>query len=145
MTRTLPVGKTRFLTPYRIGVSVLLAIAAAAMYVAFVSAKEPSPSISNPQIVVDFGPAENSIALRQSRIYAKLQPGFVGSLIVGGIEIPEAQADHLEGSNSVGFTPGAGTVTGELNPGRNCATVAFWRPEATRASAQSFNWCWRVH
>ena len=145
MIRTLPAGKTRLITPYRIGVSLVLAIAAAAMYVAFVSSKDPEPRRANPQAIVAFEPAEDTIALRQSRIFVKLQPGYVASLIIEGVEIPEAQLDHLEGSNSVGYTPGEGTVTGEFKPGEQCATVAYWRPEATRASAESHTWCWRVH
>lgn len=145
MIRQLPVGKTRLVTPYRIGVSVLLAAAFAALYVGFNSAKDPAPTESRSTSVLSFSPGEGETALRQSRIYAELKPGYVGVLVVDGIEIPEDQLEHLEGSNFVGYTPGEGTETGELKPGPRCATVVFWEPAAGRGTADTFRWCWQVH
>ena len=133
------------ITPYRVVVSLLLAVAAAALYIAFLSAKEPEPSIERPSEVVAYSPAENSTVLRQSRIVAQLKPTLIGVLQIDGVEIPEDQLDHLEGVNYVGYTPRADTETGELTPGRHCATVLFWTPEAGRTTANSFNWCWQVH
>jgi hypothetical protein len=69
----------------------------------------------------------------------------VGILVIDGIEIPEDQLEHLEGSNFVGFTPREGTEISELTPGRRCANVVFWEPERGRATADSFRWCWQVH
>lgn len=145
MTRTLPAGKTRFVTPYRVGVSLLLAAACAALYIAATSAKDPEPTIVNANKVVSVSPTEGSTALRQSRIVAQLKSGYVGVLIVDGREIPEDQLDHLEGSSFVGYTPGAGTETGTLEPGPRCASVVFWKTELTRATAETFRWCWTVH
>jgi hypothetical protein len=141
---SLPSGKSPVVTRYRVLVSVLLAAAAAAMYVAFVSAKSPEPSIINAQNVVAVRPEINGNALRQTRIYAKLKAGYVGSLVVNGVEIPADQVDHLEGSNTVGFNPGPGTATGALKAGQNCALVFYWHPEESRATAQSYKWCWKV-
>jgi hypothetical protein len=144
-TRSLPSGKSRLVTRYRVIVSLLLALAAAAMYVAFISAKEPEPNITNSLNVVAVRPDINTTAVsRQTRIYAKLKSGFVGSLVVNGTEIPAEQVDHLEGSNTVGFTPGPGTAVGPLKPGQNCALVFYWHPEESRATAESFKWCWKV-
>jgi hypothetical protein len=145
MIRELPAGKTRLVTPYRIGVSVLLAGAFAALYVAFVSAKDPEPSTTQPAAVVSFEPADGSTVLRQSRIVAQLRSGLVGVLVVDGTEIPEDQLEHLEGSNWVGFTPGPGTEIGALKPGQRCATVVYWEPAAGRRTAERFRWCWQVH
>lgn len=145
-TASLPPGKSRLVTPYRIVVSLLLAFAVAAMYVAFVSAKEPEPDITNSQNVIDVRPNVNQTAvLRQTRIFAKLRPGYVGSLVVEGVEIPADQLDHLEGVDTVGFTPGQNTATGPLRPGRRCATVFYWRGTESRANAQSYKWCWQVN
>ena len=138
-------GKTRLVTPYRIGVSVVLAGAFAAMYVALISAKEPEPKDSQPAGVVSFAPAEGSTVLRQSRIVAELRPGLVGVLVIDGVEIPEDQLEHLEGSNWVGFTPGSGTETGALKPGSRCAVVVYWPVEESRSVADQFRWCWNVH
>ena len=145
MISELPGGKTRLITPYRIGVSIVLAAAFAAIYVGFISAQDPEPTIARPSNVVSFSPGEGETALRQSRIHAELKPGYVGILVIDGIEIPEDQLEHLEGSNHVGFTPGEGTDIEELKPGRRCATVVFWEPELGRATAESFGWCWQVH
>jgi hypothetical protein len=143
-TASLPPGKSRLITPYRIIVSLLLAGAAAAMYVAFLSFQDPQPNIVNAQYVVSVRPEANSITLRQTRIYAKLKSGYVGSLVVNGVEIPAEQVDHLEGANTVGFIPGPTTAIGTLKAGQNCALVFYWKAEESRANAQSYKWCWRV-
>jgi hypothetical protein len=149
MTVSLPVGKKRFITPYRVGVSVLLAAAAAALYIGFVSSvdhKTESASVK-PALVNAVQPEPDSSAvLRQTRIFARLQPGYTGALIVDGIEIPDDQVDHLEGVNTLGYTPGPGTETGALKPGPRCATVVYWPVGRTRASSSdSYRWCWQVH
>jgi hypothetical protein len=137
--------KGPLVTPYRIGVSVLLAAAVAAMYIAFISAKDPEPTLINTQSVVSVSPEKDSTVLRQSRIVAELKPGYIGVLVIDGVEIPEDQLDHLEGSSTVGYVPGPGTETGALKPGRRCATVVFWKTELSRATAERFSWCWTVH
>ena len=142
---SLPAGKTRFITPYRVIVSLLLAGAIAALYVGFASFQDPEPNITNSRVVLDVLPALNTTALpRQTRIFAKLKPGYVGSLVVNGTEIPADQVDHLEGSNTVGFLPGPKTAAGALKAGKNCALVFFWKPELSRATAESYEWCWTV-
>jgi hypothetical protein len=142
--QSLPSGKSPLVTPYRVVVSVLLAFAVAAMYVAFTSFQDPQPDIINAQNVVAVRPEIGGTALRQTRIYAKLKPGFVGSLVVNGVEIPADEVDHLEGANTVGFLPGPGTSTGALEAGENCALVFYWPAEESRATAQSYKWCWKV-
>jgi hypothetical protein len=143
--QSLPGGKSPLVTPYRVIVSVLLAFAVGALYVGFTSFQDPEPDITNSKNVVDVKPDLNTTAVqRQTRIYAKLKDGFVGSLVVNGVEIPADQVDHLEGANTVGFIPGPGTATGALKPGENCALVFYWRPEESRATAQSYKWCWQV-
>ncbi|HVV37031.1 MAG TPA: hypothetical protein VHC63_10550 [Acidimicrobiales bacterium] len=142
---SLPGGKSPRVTPYRIVVSLLLALAAATMYIAFVSSKSPEPDITNSLNVLDVRPAANSTVLRQTRIFAKLKTGFVGSLIVEGIEIPADQVDHLEGVNTVGFTPGPNTATGALRPGHRCAVVFYWKADESRVNAQQYRWCWEAH
>jgi hypothetical protein len=145
MNPSLPAGKKRFVTRYGIVVSLLLAAAAAALYIGVVSSVDHKTEITNSQNVVAVRPADGDSALRQARIFAELKSGFTGILIVDGIEIPEDQLDRLEGINTVGFTPGAGTEISELTPGRRCATVVYWLVEGTRADAESYQWCWQVH
>ncbi len=145
MTQSLPAGKTRLVTRYRAVVSLLLALAVAVLYIGVVSSVDRKTEITNSQNVVAVLPQSDSAVLRQTRIFAELKPGYTGILIVDGIEIPEDQLDRLEGINTVGFTPGAGTEIVELTPGRRCATVVYWRVEASRSNAESYEWCWQVH
>ncbi|MEY2425868.1 MAG: hypothetical protein QOI61_1440 [Actinomycetota bacterium] len=144
-TKSLPAGKNPLVTPYRVAVSLLLAAAAAALYIGVVSSVDHKTEITNSQNVLDVRPAANDTALRQARIFAKLKAGYTGILIVDGVEIPEDQLDRLEGIDTVGFTPGSGTEIGALKPGRRCATVVYWSVEASRSSAESYEWCWQVH
>ncbi|MBA2608212.1 MAG: hypothetical protein H0U92_04705 [Actinobacteria bacterium] len=145
-TQALPAGKKRFITPYRIGVSVLLAIAAAILYVGVTSAADPEPTeVPDPRIT-SVQPAPDELALRQDRIFAQLANDYTGVLIVDGTEIPDDQIDRSEGLNTVAFTPGKGTETGRLDAGERCATVVFWSVNSTReAGADSYKWCWQVH
>lgn len=138
----------KFITPYRVGVSVLLAAAFAMLYVGFTSFADPDPqeATQRDQRVETVKPDPGGTALRQSLIFAKLAPNFTGILVVDGKEIPEDQLDHSEGLDTVAFTPGPGTETGELTPGKRCATVVYWPATSTReASSQNYSWCWQVH
>ena len=146
MTQALPPGKTRFVTPYRVGVSVLLAIAAAVMYVGVTSAADPKPRTLPDARVLVVKPAADELALRQDRIFVQLAKGYTGALVVDGTEIPDDQLDHSEGVETVAYTPGQGTEIESLKPGQRCATVVFWPSGSTReASSSSYKWCWQVH
>lgn len=137
----------KFITPYRIGVSVLLSLALAIMYVGFTSSVDRTPEDSaRDQRVESVEPVADGTALRQSRIFAQLAANYTGILIVDGTEIPEDQLDRREGLNTVSYTPGPGTETGALKPGQRCAVVVYWPASSTRAvSSQSYRWCWQVH
>lgn len=137
----------RLVTPYRVVVSVLISAAVAMILVGFISSVDPSEeSTARDQRVVQVLPEPNDAALRQSRIFARLADNYSGVLVVDGYEIPDDQIDRSEGANTVAYTPGEGTETGELKPGQRCATVIFWPDASTRAaSAQRYTWCWQVH
>jgi len=146
MTQALPAGTRRIVTPYRVGVSVLLAIAAALLYVGVASSTDPEPVEVPDGRVTSVSPQPDELALRQARIFAVLDTGHTGVLIVDGIEIPEDQIDRTEGLNVVAFTPGEDKEIDRLKPGVRCATVVFWPLTSTReASAASYNWCWNSH
>ena len=136
----------KFITPYRVVVSVLLAAAFAILYVGVNAAKDPEPSNSRDQRIVNLSPAPDEFALRQDRIFVELDPAYTGILVVDGTEIPEDQLDHREGLNTVGYTPGKGTETGALKPGPRCAVVVYWPSASTRErDSDSYRWCWTVH
>lgn len=139
--------KRQLITPYRVIVSVLLASAAAMLYVGFVSSVDRTPEDTlRDQRVVTVEPAADGSALRQSRIFVQLADNYTGVLVIDGREIPEDQLDRREGLNTVGFTPGPGLEIDELNPGERCAVVVYWPASSTReASSTSYRWCWQVH
>lgn len=146
MIHELPAGKKRIVTRYRVGVSILLAIAAAVMYVGLTSAADPKPREVPDRRVTTVKPAPDELALRQDRIFVQLAAGYTGVLVVDGSEIPEDQIDHSEGLNTVAFTPGKGVEGGVLEAGKRCATVVFWALTSTReAGSDSYQWCWQVH
>jgi hypothetical protein len=136
----------KFITPYRIVVTMLLALAGAVLLIGLNAYKEPEPPNSRDQRIVNVSPAPDELALRQDRIFAELANNYTGILIVDGREIPEDQIDHSEGLNTVGYTPGPGTETGALKPGQRCAIVVYWPQTSTReAASNSYKWCWGVH
>ena len=145
-TPSLPPGKRRFVTRYRVIVSVLLAGAAAALYVGFTSSVDHKSEPTAAGAVSSVKPTSDSNALRQDRIVAALQPSYTGVLIVDGTRIPEDQTDYREGLNVVAYTPGPGTATGLLPPGRRCAIISYWLARGqTEADAQNYEWCWNVN
>ncbi len=147
MIQSLPAGKKRFITRYRVGVSVLLAAAAAIMYVGFTNSVDRKTEETQPnQFVTSVQPAPNELALRQARVVARLGDDYTGVLIIDNQEIPKDQLEFLEGLSTVAYTPGEGKEIDELVPGRRCATVVYWPLISTReASAESYKWCWTVH
>ena len=137
----------RLITPYRVFVSLALALAIAMLYVGFVTSVDRTPeSSARDQRVVTVEPIADGTALRQSRIFVQLAENYTGILVIDGYEIPEDQLDRREGLNTVAFAPGPGTETGALKPGQRCAVVVYWPASSSReVSSQSYKWCWQVH
>jgi hypothetical protein len=146
MTQALPAGKRRLITRYRVIVSVVLAAAAAALYVGVTQSVDHTTETERTTFVARVEPGPGETALRQARIVAVLQDGYTGVLIVDGLEIPEDQLDRREGLNIVAFTPGKGAEGGILEPGDRCATIVYWNTNSSReADARDYKWCWKVH
>ncbi|HVE93310.1 MAG TPA: hypothetical protein VNB24_00210 [Acidimicrobiales bacterium] len=140
-----PRPRSPLFTPYRVVVSMLLAAAAAGIITAVtMSVDEETVGIPDTRVVL-VRPEPNSNALRQERIFARVADTYTGVLEVDGVEIPEDQLDRREGLSAIGFTPGPGTETGALDPGRRCARVIFWPIASTRAESASHQWCWEVN
>ncbi len=62
-------------------------------------------------------PRNGAEVLRQSELGIDLAPGYEGTLVVNGVEMPTAQLRLVPEQNQVFFTPGEGKVIDEL-PGR---------------------------
>ena len=91
-------------------------------------------------------PESGDLDLRQARIGVDLAPTYEGALQVDGVEIPDDELQRVPGLNQIFFTPGPGTTTGALAPGRHNATVVYWPVGQTReAAGQRLTWSFNVH
>jgi hypothetical protein len=128
-------------TPYRVGVTVVLAVAALLTVVGFQSDHTVSRAeacASGP--IVRLVPCPNDSDLRQGLIGAELSSGYDTALIVDTTEIPQDQL-RTGGANQVFFQPGPGTETGALAPGPHGATIVYWPVSGTREhDAKEFSW-----
>jgi hypothetical protein len=103
------------------------------------------PPVYKDPAVQQLFPNPGDLVLRQSRIGATLAPSYTGSLVVDGIPIPDDQSQRVAGLNQIFFTPGPGTVTGALSPGRHCAAVNLWLITQSPRQGRSLGWCFGVH
>lgn len=142
-----PLGKERKKDPLvtlpRMVMSVLLAFALAAMYVAFTEHDDsPNPRL-RPQAIRAVSPLPASLQLRQTEIFVELAPEFTGALTVNGIPVPDDQLDVIRGLNRYAFTPGQGKEIEALPPGRACAVVDYTSVDPS-APGGSYRWCFNV-
>ena len=134
----------RLLTPRRVVSSLLLALAAAGMYTAFILHDDtPNPRL-RPSAVRTVSPEPASLQLRQTEIFVELEPAYRGALSVNGTVIPDDQLDVIDGLNRYSFTPGEGREIDELPPGRTCAEVSFQLVTDPDAEPGRYRWCFNV-
>ena len=98
-----------------------LAVAAGAMALAIAPdqhrRRRPGAVASRPDVVERLIPPNGARELRQSELGIDLAPGYEGTLVVNGIEIPDDQLRHVPAQNQVFFTPGEGKAIEELDGG----------------------------
>lgn len=92
-------------------------------------------------------PEPGTLALRQSDIGFVLDPLYVGRLEIDGRAIPDDQIRFQIGVNLYVYTPGPGTETGALAPGKHRATAVFWKKGKPEEQSQvdRFSWTFEVH
>lgn len=135
---------------YKLFVAVALLTAAAAMATAIhlTNTKDADPVTVTgaPTVVQQLIPANGSSELRQSELGIDLAPGYEGTLIVNGIEIPAKQLRIVEAQNQVFFTPGPGKVIEELEGGQTCVVALVWKSSDGRGTSEdkTFRWCFGV-
>ncbi len=135
---------SRLFTTRRVVSSVLLAVAFAGMYMAFILHDDtPNPKL-RPSAVRTVSPEPASLQLRQTEIFVELQPAYRGTLAVNGTTIPDDQLDVIVGLNRYSFTPGEGREISELPPGRTCAVVTYELVTDVNAEPGSYRWCFNV-
>ncbi len=141
---TAPAAGPRLFTPRRLVSSVLLAVAFVGLYMAFILHDDsPNPKL-RPQAVRTVSPDPGTLQLRQTEIFAELQPAYRGTLSVNGTVIPDDQLDVIDGLNRISFTPGEGRELEELPPGRTCAEVSFEQITDPDVEPGRYRWCFNV-
>ena len=127
----------RAVTPYRIVVSILLAAAVVGVGWAFTAHNEKDDVTVVDTAIAYVEPGPGETALRQDRIFVRLEPEYTGVLFVNRVEIPEDQLDRSEGPNTMSYTPTRDSETGELPGGRVEVWVEYWEVTRTRADART--------
>lgn len=108
------------------------------------SETETEPRFSD-RAVQAVHPGQGELELRQTRIGVELDVAYTAVLSVDGVEIPEDQHEREPALGHVFYTPGEGKETGELAPGRHCATAHLWRFDQEREDGRKFSWCFNLH
>jgi hypothetical protein len=135
-------------TVRKVVLSVILAVAVAGFFMAFASGSDPPQPLRIDPAVERVEPEPGTLALRQSRIGVDLVPGYTAQLLVDGVTIPDDQVEKVIGLDQYWFTPGPGTETGQLAPGRHCASVILTKIGENGAPPQTGtakSWCFSLH
>ena len=120
----------------------LLAVSFVGLIAAFIMHEEEPEAVARPRQVAAISPEPGTLQLRQTEIFAELDPTYVGSLSINGTPIPDDQLDVV-GLSRFSFTPGEGKELRSLPPGRNCAEVIF-RLAVGGGEPGRFRWCFNV-
>jgi hypothetical protein len=134
-------------TRFRLLIAAMVALAGVALY-AGVRATEtggddPVTVAGRPDVVEVLVPGAGDEVIRQAELGIDLAPGYDGTLLVNGVEVPTEEQRRVPEQNQVFFTPGEGKVVEQLLAGPNCATAIVWKASAGRGTAddQTFSWC----
>lgn len=133
----------RLVTPRRLLITALLAVAAAGVAFAFTSSRDEVVPARRAGIVRVF-PADGTLSLRQDAVGVELAFGYSGVLRLDRVELPDDQLARLNigQGTRISYTPGEGTETGALSEGRHCASVTFWRTsEGPDTAGPPYTWC----
>ena len=93
-----------------------------------------------------FIPRAGDEVLRQAELGIDLAPGYDGTILVNGVEIPTDEQRRVPEQNQVFFTPREDATVEQLEAGPNCAMAVVWRAIDGRGSAndQTFTWCFEA-
>src|SRR5881394_2017697 len=137
---------TPLITRRRVVISIILSLAGVLLVYGFSSARETSTKVTYTDAAVeDTFPKPGDLDLRQMRIGIDLKSGYTTELLIEGTPIPDDQVEKVTGLDQYFFTPGPGTATGALDPGRRCATALIRRIGEPPGTGRKFVWCFQVH
>ena len=137
-------------TRFRLLIAVMVATAGVALYAGVratdTGGEDPVTVSGRPDVVEHLVPGAGDEVIRQAELGVDLAPGYDGTLLVNGVEIPTEELRRVPEQNQVFFTPGEGKVVEKLNAGPNCASAIVWKASAGRGTAddQSFRWCFEA-
>jgi hypothetical protein len=131
-------------TPRRVVLSVLLAVAAVGMYVVSTMHDDSPTGGARSRIVKSVYPTPGSIQPRQTEVSVELDPSYVGSLAINATTIPDDQLSVIRGLNRISYTPGEGREIERLPAGLNCAVVRFHPVAGAPGQPGSYRWCFSV-
>jgi len=130
--------------PVRIGLAVLLLVAAGGVYAVTRLTSQSSANLDNGTIQ-QLIPAEASQVPQQAQVGIDLADGYTASLSVNGVEIPEDQIDRVIAFNQVLFQPGPGKVFQSWSADvPTCVTATYWKYETGPGQSTLRTWCFSV-
>jgi hypothetical protein len=129
---------------YRAMVAVALLAAAGLLYAAvhLTNTNQAAPVTvqGRPDVVERLIPQNGASELRQSEFGIDLAPGYDGTLIVNGVEIPGDELRKVVAQNEIFFTPGKDKIIDNLS-GKVTVTAEVWKQSVGRGPAdQRFTW-----
>ncbi len=139
-------SRPRLFTVRRLVMSVLLALAAGGMVVAFTMHEEPRPAVYTNAAVKAVSPKPGEGATQDATVFIELQPGYALRTLRfnSGEQIGAQDLDVIAGLNRYSFSPGGTKQVKRLDAGRTCAEVEFVDTRVAGESLQTFSWCFVV-
>jgi hypothetical protein len=126
----------------RLILTVLVVGALAGMAAAFSGARRPSTPSSN--VVQQVFPPPGDLDLRQVTVGVRLAPGYTGDLFIDGNQVPEDEVHREPALYQITLQPRPGGQF-NLEPGRHCAAVRYWRLAQPDDRRESAPWCFTLH
>jgi len=130
-------------TPRRLVTTALLLLAVLLTVVGFQQVKDQRVASCGGGVIAKLYPCPGDSDLRQGRIGVSLAQGYTADLFVDGVAIPKDQL--LTEGGDFSFTPGPGTETGALAPGRHTARVVYHHDLADPSSGSEYSWSFTTH
>jgi hypothetical protein len=131
---------------YRVFVAVALLTVAGMLYAAVhltnTKDQDPITVVQGRQDAVEHVlPANGSTEPRQAEFGIDLAPGYDGTLVVNGTEIPRDELRRVPAQNQIFFTPGKDKILDELN-GPVTVKAVVWKSSVGRGQGQDqvFEW-----
>ncbi len=129
---------------FRIIVGIGLVVVAGMLWLAvhLTNTKDATPVTvqSRPDVVEHVIPVDGSSEPRQAEFGVDLAPGYDGTLVVNGTEIPRDELRLVPAQNEVFFTPGKDKIIDDVS-GLVNVTAIVWKTSVGRGPQdQRFQW-----